>query len=183
MCYEGCCLFPTTGAIVVLSILAIGSLIANKASHGISNVVLSNAVCSLITLGVVIGLPLWKYELLPTSWFHRPATAKETTSLLNQQERGVATEVEEEAGAAKEGAEVSTDVAIAASAPTTASDAQYSASNNAPTQRKRRMYFLDNIKSFLTVIVVMHHCGCVFSSGGWYLRIAQYPTSVNSVLL
>lgn len=187
MFYEGCCLFPTGWAITILSFLALASIFANPATGYISNTILANVVCGLITIGVVVGLPLWKFDCLPSSWFHN----SETSSLLDPERGAADAKAETAADAAKKEGDFSTALAIAASAPTaTSGSSSGSGSNNdndntagtAPTQRKRRMYFLDNIKSALTVIVVMHHCGCAFGPGGWYLRIAQYNTSLSHVL-
>jgi len=41
---------------------------------------------------------------------------------------------------------------------------------------KQRYYYLDNVKSFLTVIVVIHHITCTFAGGGWYYGVAAYQT-------
>ena len=42
-----------------------------------------------------------------------------------------------------------------------------------------RVYFLDNVKSFLTFLVVNHHCFCAFGGCGprWMLIVGMYPNS------
>jgi hypothetical protein len=47
----------------------------------------------------------------------------------------------------------------------------------AKVNSKSRLYFLDNIKAFVTFIVVCHHVGCSFGACGpntWYLIIGIY---------
>ena len=39
---------------------------------------------------------------------------------------------------------------------------------------KKRVYYLDNIKSILTCIVVIHHIACAFTGVGWYYMIGYY---------
>ena len=52
-------------------------------------------------------------------------------------------------------------------------------SNLLKKKKSERLYCLDNIKSFLTFIVVFHHILCMFVGGGWYVgnRIMQLFTS------
>ena len=54
--------------------------------------------------------------------------------------------------------------------------------------KKKRVYYLDNIKSILTCIVVIHHVGCAFSGNGWFYMLGQhynpfipFATSINSL--
>ena len=42
---------------------------------------------------------------------------------------------------------------------------------------KPRLYFLDNVKTSLTAIVVLHHVACAFSGGGWLYNIAKFRNS------
>ena len=39
---------------------------------------------------------------------------------------------------------------------------------------KRRLYYIDNLKSFLTAIVVLHHITCTFVGSGWMYMLAHY---------
>jgi hypothetical protein len=43
--------------------------------------------------------------------------------------------------------------------------------------RKQRLYFLDNVKTILTAIVVMHHVACAFCGNGWIYNIGHYRHS------
>ena len=48
----------------------------------------------------------------------------------------------------------------------------------APASSTRRTYFLDNLKSVLTAIVVNHHVMCATGNArGWYMLITTYPNS------
>lgn len=40
--------------------------------------------------------------------------------------------------------------------------------------KKKRVYYLDNIKSILTCIVVIHHITCAFSGNGWFYMLGHY---------
>merc|ERR1711862_300061 len=46
------------------------------------------------------------------------------------------------------------------------------------SKQKERIYFLDNIKLFLTFIVITHHTICAFGgckqNSNWYLTIGNY---------
>ena len=44
---------------------------------------------------------------------------------------------------------------------------------------KPRLFYLDNLKSFLTAVVVAHHVGCIFIGGGWMYQVAVYRTSLQ----
>ena len=55
-------------------------------------------------------------------------------------------------------------------------------------KKNKRVYYLDNIKSILTCIVVIHHISCAFSGNGWFYMIGEYynpfivfSTSTNSL--
>ena len=42
---------------------------------------------------------------------------------------------------------------------------------------KERLYYLDNLKTFLTIMVVIHHIIGLFSGQGWYYMIGNYHNS------
>jgi hypothetical protein len=61
--------------------------------------------------------------------------------------------------------------------------------NGTPTvvkvTNKSRLHFLDNIKTFLTFIVVCHHVGCSFGACGpnsWYLIIGSYNSDFQTIV-
>ena len=39
---------------------------------------------------------------------------------------------------------------------------------------RRRLYFLDNLKTFLTCCVILHHQTCAFVGEGWYFQFGRY---------
>lgn len=43
-----------------------------------------------------------------------------------------------------------------------------------PALPRARSYYLDNVKSVLTAIVVLHHTTCAFVGAGWYYQIGNY---------
>ena len=46
----------------------------------------------------------------------------------------------------------------------------------ASSGKKERLYYLDNLKIFLTVVVVLHHQTCSFVGSGWYFNIGNYSS-------
>lgn len=42
-----------------------------------------------------------------------------------------------------------------------------------------RSYYLDNLKTVLTVIVILHHCTCAFRGAGWYLTLGNYASTLQ----
>lgn len=40
--------------------------------------------------------------------------------------------------------------------------------------KKKRAYWIDRLKVFLTIIVVMHHITAVSVGGGWYVTLGGY---------
>ena len=55
---------------------------------------------------------------------------------------------------------------------------------NKVTESRPRQHFLDNLKVFLTVLVVAHHTVCAFGSAGdrvWYLTIGLYSNSFSQI--
>jgi glucan biosynthesis protein C len=44
----------------------------------------------------------------------------------------------------------------------------------------QRLYFLDNVKSFLTVLVVVHHVTCAFVGDNWYYAVGNYHQSFQA---
>ena len=68
---------------------------------------------------------------------------------------------------------------LLASATTAADDSEAEAEAGGyrppPTNKTtRRLYYLDNIKSGLTVVVVLHHTLCTFVGSGWVVGLASY---------
>jgi fucose 4-O-acetylase-like acetyltransferase len=68
-------------------------------------------------------------------------------------------------------------------------DAAAPSSGAAPQRKAERLPYLDNLKVFLTVIVIMHHQSCAFVGGeGWYFGLANYEDNpvrpyLNSFLI
>ena len=52
---------------------------------------------------------------------------------------------------------------------------------NQQQKRRPRLHYLDNLKSFLTIIVVMHHCTCALVGSGWYYTVGAYKNSFQIV--
>lgn len=53
------------------------------------------------------------------------------------------------------------------------------------TRNYHRIHFLDNIKTFLTMVVVSHHVGCAFGGAqndSWFLVIGNYDSLFNRLL-
>lgn len=48
---------------------------------------------------------------------------------------------------------------------------------------KGRLPYLDNMKTFLTMLVVLHHGTCSFVGGGWYYMLGNYDFGTLKVLL
>ncbi|GMH81318.1 hypothetical protein TL16_g08892 [Triparma laevis f. inornata] len=46
--------------------------------------------------------------------------------------------------------------------------------------KSERFYYLDNLKIFLTLIVIMHHQTCSFVGTGWYFNIGNYNSSFRA---
>jgi hypothetical protein len=63
-----------------------------------------------------------------------------------------------------------------------ASNEQFASSHERPAPAQR-LFFLDNVKIFLTFLVVSHHVLCAFGgcSGGWYLIIGEYDCPFHQV--
>jgi len=51
----------------------------------------------------------------------------------------------------------------------------------APSGKKERLYYLDNLKIFLTAVVILHHQTCSFVGNGWYFNIGNYSNSFQAV--
>ncbi len=49
--------------------------------------------------------------------------------------------------------------------------------SSSSSTKPRRLLFLDNIKVFLTAMVVLHHVTCFYVGSGWTINIAGYPNS------
>ena len=49
-----------------------------------------------------------------------------------------------------------------------------------PSPLARRFYYLDNLKIFLTIIVIFHHQTCSFVGAGWYFNIGNYTSSFQA---
>ena len=47
--------------------------------------------------------------------------------------------------------------------------------------RRDRLHYLDNLKVFLTVLVIVHHQTCSFTGGSWYFNVGNYPSSFQAV--
>ena len=43
-----------------------------------------------------------------------------------------------------------------------------------PQPKRERLYYLDNLKVFLTFMVIIHHVVCMFSGGGWIWNFNHY---------
>lgn len=43
-----------------------------------------------------------------------------------------------------------------------------------------RLYYIDNLKSILTAIVVMHHVTCALTGTSWFYMIGNYPSSFRT---
>jgi len=54
------------------------------------------------------------------------------------------------------------------------------ASSMAPSGKKERLYYLDNLKIFLTAVVILHHQTCSFVGTGWYFSIGNYSSSFKA---
>ncbi|GMH97635.1 hypothetical protein TrVE_jg9440 [Triparma verrucosa] len=46
--------------------------------------------------------------------------------------------------------------------------------------KSERLYYLDNLKIFLTIIVIFHHQTCSFVGAGWYFNIGNYTSSFQA---
>ena len=54
----------------------------------------------------------------------------------------------------------------------------------AENREKRRLFYLDNLRTFLTVLVISHHVADTYSNtGGWYYMEAQPEGSVSTLLI
>lgn len=52
------------------------------------------------------------------------------------------------------------------------------------TPECHQIYFLDNVKTFLTMVIVSHHVGCAFGGAGansWYLIVGDYDSKFNRI--
>ena len=121
----------------------------NLATGGFTNFVF----CVLITLTILFGI---LYYLLYVAHCKRQPAASQASQLVSDpSDQDVS---EENVLCNREAAGSSLSVQM-----------------NPPKETPRvRHYFLDNIKSFLTVIVVMHHITGAFVGSGWIYVMADY---------
>ena len=127
--------------------LAAGS---NVATGGVANFIL----CVLITVAILFGIlfyviyvPCCKRQRQHSELVADPSDHENSNS-------------EEHALSKGDGA-----------APTSSLSVQMNPSKDAP---RPRLYFLDNIKSLLTIIVVSHHISGSFGGAGWIYNIGGY---------
>ena len=56
--------------------------------------------------------------------------------------------------------------------------------SSARNRGKRRLFYLDNLRTFLTMLVISHHIADTYSNtGGWYYMEAQPQDSISTLLI
>ncbi|GMH75314.1 hypothetical protein TrRE_jg3927, partial [Triparma retinervis] len=51
-----------------------------------------------------------------------------------------------------------------------------------PSPSSERLYYLDNLKVFLTAVVIIHHQTCSFVGNGWYYKFGNYTNLFQIVI-
>ena len=79
----------------------------------------------------------------------------------------------------RSGGEGATEAAGAAGEATPLLQSSTESNVKAPPRQASRLWHLDDVKVSLTSIVVMHHVGCAFAEGGFYVTVGNYETSLS----
>ena len=79
----------------------------------------------------------------------------------------------------RSGGEGATEAAGAAGEATPLLQSSAESNVKAPPRQASRLWHLDDVKVSLTSIVVMHHVGCAFAEGGFYVTVGNYETSLS----